>query len=243
MIDLRTVCFDSSDEGLKILGAKQNKNNWKWYVRRSQRHLFTKWIDVAPTEYDDKVIVLDLHTNGFPLFNKSYTNLDAFANARMVSLNLVYADVRTFSVIERQDYIIKPDGFRITNSQYHGVTDEVAHSQGEDIHVVFDQLRVLLEKTTYIVSHNNEFDLSILNSELYRFGQHKIIELLESKVRLCSMNFGANVMQQNKYPSLYELVTFALHEPFPKKISYTTNVDCLLQCLQTFVNTKMLRID
>lgn len=254
----RTVYLNSKMEDkdeIKSLGAKYDPVTYKWYIKKDQRHLFSKWLDI-PIEsnlIDNKVLIMDLHTTGFPQFIgsqfPSYHNSTAYSHARLLSLNLIYSDINTFQEIERSDSIIKPVNFLIPNSQFHGITTELALSQGQPIHIVFQNFRKYLEKSKYIIAHNIEFDFNILKSELFRYHEHETLELLNSKIPLCSMLLSKDIFKLKqeksnnfKSPSFKEFVEFTLHETLPKEITYTTNVDYLTKGLQVLAKSKQLVI-
>ena len=105
----------------------------------------------------------------------------------------------------------------IKNSSFHGITNEISESDGIAFSEVAEFIRLYLPKVSNIVAHNLNFDLSILNSELYRIGMNSIISELNSKKMICTMRNTKNIVKAiNKYgikdPSLKELYYYVFNK-------------------------------
>ncbi|MBW2250486.1 MAG: 3'-5' exonuclease, partial [Deltaproteobacteria bacterium] len=74
--------------------------------------------------------------------------------------------------IESDDFIIKPENFRIPvdASKVHGISTERAINEGEDLEKVLMTYNELAGQADYIVAHNISFDEKILGAELLRKG-------------------------------------------------------------------------
>ena len=66
--------------------------------------------------------------------------------------------------------VVKPDGFTIPAeaSEIHGITTERANEVGVECSVVRDIFRSFWKASNLIVGHNIEFDLHIMDVELFR---------------------------------------------------------------------------
>ena len=121
-------------------------------------------------------------------------------------------------VIELNDFIIKKEGFDITNSIFHGITNEISLDKGVDFDIAIDKFYELLKKTTHIVAHNILFDINVIKSELYRRDKYDIIQEIDKKKLLCTMSHTKDIIKiknqygKNKNPSLKELYYFTFNK-------------------------------
>ena len=153
-----------------------------------------------------KVIVLDTETTGLPA-SRNPQELDKFNNARLIELGYIIFD-KSGKDIKKYDDLVKPNNFMITNTFIHGITHENAVQNGKDINQVLDQLTLDLKKVDGIICHNISFDMAIILSEAYRLNKLELIELISSKLHLCSMAIGKKFMKSDKNPKLIELYKF-----------------------------------
>lgn len=140
------------------------------------------------------VIFLDLETTGLPRNrNVHWSQLDNWP--RIVSIAWIIRDTKG---LEAEAYhIIQPDGFEIPSSAsaIHSITTEIAKRKGRPWGEVS---RLLLESirakdVSLLVSHNVDFDLPILLSELHRQG---VRHNLENLPKYCTMKgYGSTIGQ------------------------------------------------
>ena len=130
-------------------------------------------------------LFIDTETNGLPDMKDMkwgkyplFYDLVKYDSARIVQLSFIVTD-KSFNNIDLQDYIIKREGFSINNSEFHSITDEISDKDGIDFNDAFYAFYESLKKTTHIVAHNIEFDVSVIKSELYRRGLYHIIEEID----------------------------------------------------------------
>lgn len=152
------------------------------------------------------IMVFDTETTGLFSRNASPEHYQMFNNARMVEIAWDIYD-NTGELINRESYIIKPHEFTIPESSIniHGITNEMAHSTGVNIQVVFDRLEVVLKDVVTIVAHNFSFDNAIVLSELYRLndisdGLNKYNNLINdwlSKAHKCTMMMAVYIVDKN----------------------------------------------
>lgn len=175
------------------------------------------FIDTETTGLPD---LKNMNWGKYPLFY----DLTKYNSARIVQLSFIVTD-KSFNKIDLQDYIIKREGFSINNSEFHSITDEISDKDGIDFNDAFYAFYESLKKTTHIVAHNIEFDVSVIKSELYRRGLYHIIEEIDKKKLLCTMRHTRNIIKivnkfgKNKYPSLKELYRYC----FDKEIENAHN--------------------
>jgi DNA polymerase III epsilon subunit-like protein len=158
------------------------------------------------------ILIVDVETSGLPSSrNANYKDLDKYKNARIVQISYMICDAATLETISIVDNVIKADGFNITNSQFHWVTDEISQEQGIPFEDAANELAGYLPDVTHILAHNADFDINIIKSELFRRPElQHIIEELNKKSVVCTMKSTmAMVKARNKYgikfPSLAEL--------------------------------------
>ena len=175
-------------------------------------------------------LIIDIETIGLPQRdglpygqNPSHEKLNMYDSARVVQVSMMLCN-HHFEQIELKDFIVKADGFTICNSQFHGITDEISTIKGIPFSDVAEVLSSYLKQVSHIVAHNANFDLSILNSELYRLGMHSLIAELKKKRTLCTMKHTKMIVKaRNNYgikdPSLAELYGYV----FKKNIENAHN--------------------
>jgi DNA polymerase-3 subunit alpha len=168
-------------------------------------------------------LIFDTETNGLPQckaygFFPSYTQTEKYANARVVQVSYIITN-EVYTKLEESDTIIKMDGFKITNSQFHGISEEISETQGIPFQEFAKGFSNSLDFVHTIIAHNLNFDFNVICAELYRYGFHDIIAKLESKKQICTMKryktlIGATFKSGTgtKDPNLKELYTFATGE-------------------------------
>lgn len=126
-------------------------------------------------------------------------------------------------VVDIAWYLIDEDGLMVNGSHYivkqnveipeeasdiHHITTEKMLSEGEDPKTVYAEFIEAANNTEYVIAHNLEFDLPIVECELLRNGFPKV---LSDKKQFCTMKAGkkfCKVYDRNgkrKYPNLSEL--------------------------------------
>lgn len=173
--------------------------------------------------------IFDLETTGLPKFNKDQTskkrsreypasdNLTAYDSARVVSAAWILIDTTTKEIINEEYYIITPDNFQIPQESIniHGITEEIAITQGISIANMFEHLQAALKQSTMILSYNLEFDYHILLSELFRYEKKELIDELTSKRQDCIMLMSQKYMQSPFFPKLTDVHRYLFNAPAP----------------------------
>ena len=166
---------------------------------------------------EGKVIVFDLETTGLPTtpsFGTYYppTELDKYRQSRIVqwSWSLHEADG---TLIAEEDHIIKPNfaEYRIMNTQFHGITEDIARVRGKTFEEVLERWSTHLADATTVVGHNVNFDKHVLLSELHRRGHTISADILLKKSWACTMTrakelCGLRASNKLKPPKLRELM-------------------------------------
>ena len=164
---------------------------------------------------------IDTETSGLPDTHNlrwgvypDYWKLNKYENARIVQFSMLITDTQ-FKYEDVKDYIIKREGFDITNGEFHGITNDISDTIGVDFNVVAIEIFYeLLKNVTHIVAHNVAFDIGVIKSELYRRKLQYIIDELDKKTLLCTMKHMKPILKiinpygNYKNPSLNEIYKF-----------------------------------
>lgn len=164
---------------------------------------------------------IDTETSGLPDTHNlrwgvypDYWKLNKYENARIVQFSMLITDTQ-FKYEDVKDYIIKREGFEITNGEFHGITNKISDNIGVDFNVVaIDIFYKLLKNVTHIVAHNVAFDIGVIKSELHRRKLQYIIDELDKKTLLCTMKHMKPILKiinpygNYKNPSLNEIYKF-----------------------------------
>ena len=154
-------------------------------------------------------IVFDLETTGLP--QRKYVHpykTTNFNTSRMIEIGYMIVNEITGETVKEVSRLVQHESkIGINNSHIHGITEEMVDDEGVKIHDVFDELYYDLKTVDTLVSHNMDFDLTILLSEVYRrypMYVHLLAELY-SKTLCCTVQMGKALMPNGKYPKLIEL--------------------------------------
>lgn len=187
-------------------------------------------------------LIIDCETTGLPTtINYKYPPyhyIEYFNYARIVQLTMMVCDT-SFNEVSLDDYIIKSTGYDITNTQFHGITNEISQKEGIYFADVATILADNLSKVTHIIAHNANFDVAIVKSELHRLELYHIIEQIDSKIVYCSMLATKHIVNalndKNviKNPSLAELYKFSTDKNIEHAHNSKYDVINLCEALKT----------
>ena len=175
------------------------------------------------TQDPSYIIIIDTETTGLFNRNANPENYELFNGARIVEIAW---EIRKHNgeLINRESYIIKPNGFTIPDSAIaiHGITNAMANENGHSIQEVFDRLNNLLTDVSTIVAHNFSYDNAIILSELYRLNDqsdglniyNSIIYNWLMKEHKCTMMMSTGIMGPGtcKWYKLIDLYKICFNE-------------------------------
>lgn len=174
------------------------------------------------------LIFIDTETNDHP---------SKRLELRIVSITWLVA--QSNGITEKlENYIIKPDGFRIVPgaTMIHGITEHQARKEGHAITKVLrkfvSDLQTPGEKT--IIGHNISFDLDVINTELNRhqFGfdiaRLPSICTMRSSVPICQLPKARGKGYKN--PKLQELHVSLFGQPFSNAHTSKADVEATARC-------------
>ena len=163
--------------------------------------------------------IYDVETTGLPIrINRrlNYNNLESFNNCRLVSISWIITD-NINNIIEKGTYYVKPDNFEVSQESIniHGLTNEFLEQNGDSIHNIIDLIKnIFTEKYEIIkiVSHNIDFDINVLKSELVRYNYSDLLIKINDIETYCTMLKSQSVMRVNKWPKLSEAYRYFYDE-------------------------------
>jgi DNA polymerase III epsilon subunit-like protein len=194
-------------------------------------------------------LIIDTETNGLPItrgFNDyyPYTDNTKYNSARLVQLSWRIIDEQ-FNEVCFKDFIIKRDRFKIKNSQFHGITNEISDQKGQDFNDVIEIFYNDLKRCSLIIAHCLVFDLNILLNHCYRYNKQNIIDELNNKEQFCTMENSMKLLKIPnprgsgfKCPSLNELHNYY----FKKNVENAHNAYYdVLACSNCFIKLYEIR--
>ncbi len=190
-------------------------------------------------------LIFDTETTGLPKnYNAPVSDSDNWP--RMVQLAWQLHDFDG-KLITKKNFIVKPDGFDIPIgvSNIHGITTERALRDGEDLSFVLKEFLSDLNKTSYNVGHNIEFDIKIVGAEFFRLSienqieEIAIIDTMKSSVDYCAIPGGKG--GGFKYPSLTDLHTKLFGEAFADAHDAAYDVDATAKCFFGLLKNRVIQ--
>jgi DNA polymerase-3 subunit epsilon len=163
--------------------------------------------------------IYDVETTGLPIrINRrlNYNNLESFNNCRLISISWIITD-NINNIIEKGTYYVKPDNFEVSQESIniHGLTKQFLDENGVSIHNIIDLIKnIFTEKYEIIkiVSHNIDFDINVLKSELVRYNYSDLLIKINDIETYCTMLKSQSVMRVNKWPKLSEAYRYFYDE-------------------------------
>lgn len=197
------------------------------------------------------ILIVDVETTGLPgkasasSTTEGFKDLARYDSARIVQITMMLCDARLLNTIEFHDFIVRPEGFRIENAEFHGIDDTVALRDGHMFDDIICELRRMVKRATCIVAHNASFDMNVIKSELWRRNVTDVIDLLDTKKVVCTMLgmkklVGAVGKYGIKYPSLAELYTYTFGTPLQNAHNSKYDVLNLHAIIKTLHDSKKM---
>ncbi|MCB9173918.1 MAG: DNA polymerase III subunit alpha [Flavobacteriales bacterium] len=192
-------------------------------------------------------LIFDTETTGLPKDYKAPVS-DSDNWPRMVQLAWQLHN-ENGDLLEAKNYIVKPNGFDIPIgvSQVHGITTERALRDGHDLDVVLNEFLIDLNKTTYSVGHNLEFDNNIVGAEFYRLSiannlaDKKVIDTMLSSIDYCALPGGRG--GGFKFPSLTDLHVKLFNKPFGDAHDAAYDVDATARCFFGLITNRVIHVN
>jgi DNA polymerase-3 subunit epsilon len=177
-------------------------------------------------------LFFDTETTGLPKNWKApVTDLNNWP--RLVQLAYLLYDT-SGNKISGSDFIIKPNGFTVPSdsSRIHGISNERAIRDGQELSIVLQQFNSLIVKASYLVAHIISFDEKIVGAEFLRNGMSNSIS---SKNKICTMEKSTNFCAIDgpygyKWPKLSELHYKLFRTGFEEAHNAAVDIQATAKC-------------
>jgi DNA polymerase III epsilon subunit-like protein len=177
-----------------------------------------------------KICIIYTETNGLHKTNDYVSKKNLYSFARLVSINYIIGtrNINKEFIIEKNiRKIIKPRCMNISNSDIHGITNEIANSTGCEIENVLYDFISDIKDVVVIISHNIDFHLKTVLAEYVRYN---IKINITNKIIIDTISFY-HKLQFPKLDILYK-------ELFPKNKKIKDNLikikDCFLKLYEQY---------
>lgn len=187
-------------------------------------------------------LIFDTETTGLPKrWDAPVTDTDNWPRCIQIAWQL---HGPMGELLDRQDYLVQPDGFDIPYDaeQIHGISTALAQEKGAPLPEVLGHFRQALSRAKFIVGQNVGFDINITGAEYYRLQQENPLEGLpvldtctEKTAGLCRIPGGRG--GKFKLPTLTELHEFLFGEPFEEAHNATADVEATARCFLELIRT------
>ena len=202
------------------------------------------------------IAFLDIETTGLPerRFGQlyAYNQIEKYDSCRIVQIALNVAEycaaTGAFEIITERNFIIKPAGFLIQNTAFHGITHERAVAEGALMQDVAAQLKRDLNKCALLVAHNIEFDKNVLLSELFRIDDAAAVVSIKRIKTFCTMMRTTDLvkMMSNygsfKWPKLTELHYFLFRTHIADAHNAKNDVDAVTKCFAELLRHNLITL-
>ncbi len=178
-------------------------------------------------------IIFDTETTGVPS-NWQADDDDISVWPRIVEIAWIVIDEND-EELNCERFIVKPDNFVIPReaSNIHGITTEIAYSDGTELEIVLNKLKEDLENANLLIAHNIDFDYPIINCEFKRLNLQTNLSELS---KFCTMKTDAICLFCNlgstgkKWPKLNELYFALFNKNFENAHSAINDVRATSEC-------------
>src|SRR5690554_4856171 len=189
-------------------------------------------------------LIFDTETTGLPKrYNAPLSDSDNWPRCVQIAWQL---HDEMGNLIERQDYLVQPEGFNIPfdTEKFHGISTELAQQDGLPLQEVVARFTDSLKKTKFIVGQNADFDLNIMGAEFHRLGienpllSYKVLDTCtEVTAQMCQIPGGRG--GRFKLPTLTELHEFLFNESFEEAHNATADVEATTRCFLELIRRRI----
>lgn len=186
-------------------------------------------------------LIVDVETTGLPTKrNAHYSETKYWPRVVQMSWGIYK---KSGEEIKIEDHIIYPDQFEINveSSKIHGIYQEQALKEGKKISDILELFQKDVDSVNYIICHNVNFDINVINSEYFRLNK-KLKK--KNKVIICTMLGTTNLCKlpskfnysNFKYPKLEELFNFCFKQEMTNAHNSKYDVINLAKCFFNLIN-------
>jgi DNA polymerase III subunit alpha len=189
-------------------------------------------------------LIFDTETTGLPKnWNAPITDSDNWPRCIQIAWQL-HDEMGT--LIEHQDYLVKPDGFNIPYDaeRIHGISTELAQADGISLAEVLDKFNIALSKTKFIVGQNLGFDVNIMGAEFHRAGVDSPMSKMPvldtcTEVTASLLKLPGGRGGKFKLPTLTELHSYLFNVPFAEAHNATADVEATTRCFLELIRREI----
>ncbi|MFZ0597252.1 MAG: PHP domain-containing protein, partial [Flavobacterium sp.] len=189
-------------------------------------------------------LIFDTETTGLPKrWDAPITDSDNWPRCIQIAWQL-HDEMGT--LIEHQDYLVKPDGFNIPYDaeRIHGISTELAEADGITLAEVLEKFNIALSKTKFIVGQNLGFDVNIMGAEFHRMGvdsQMGSMPVLDTctEVTASLLKLPGGRGGRFKLPTLTELHEYLFNKPFAEAHNATADVEATTRCFLELIRREV----
>lgn len=213
---------------------KVNYNNQNVYNNKTMKSVKRKIIDVDLIKINYNKIFIDTETIGLPItkgFDNYYSPRETkyYDSSRMIEIGYIIYNSNN-EKIKEVCRIIKPDNFKITNSKFHGITNEKANTDGKKLEDILIELNNNLLSCDTIIAHNIGFDINIILAEAYRTKNTDLVKNIKEKNKECTMKIAQKLMNVYKSPKLIETYEYLFKKPIVQEHRALSDVIICADC-------------
>ncbi len=182
-----------------------------------------------------KLMFLDLETTGLPVsWNIPPKRFEHWPH--IVEVACIITDYEG-NEIENFRQIVKPEGWTIPTPsvRIHKISNKIAESEGLNVLFILEALESKILDVDFIIAHNTEFDLQVLEAEFYRYDMNP--DSILKTPTFCTMkNFTNYCGIPNKkgygykYPKLEELNEIVFGQSIPNAHSALSDAYATMFC-------------
>jgi len=189
-----------------------------------------------------KYFFFDTETTGLPYdYDASYTDIDNWP--RLVQLAWIVYENKIEVV--HKNYVIKPIGYTIpkTATDVHGITMKKALEIGHKVEKVLKEFLEDVKDADAIIGHNIDFDMKVVQSELFRFSMENDLEDMKTlDTMLLSTDFCKIPSKQYgyRYPKLIELYNKLFSESFENMHNAMADVEATARCFWAMLDRHII---
>jgi DNA polymerase-3 subunit alpha len=189
-------------------------------------------------------LIFDTETTGLPKnWNAPITDSDNWPRCIQIAWQL-HDEMGT--LIEHQDYLVKPDGFNIPYDaeRIHGISTELAKADGISLAEVLEKFNIALSKTKFIVGQNLGFDVNIMGAEFHRAGVDSPMSKMPvldtcTEVTASLLKLPGGRGGKFKLPTLTELHSYLFDKPFAEAHNATADVEATTRCFLELIRREV----
>lgn len=200
------------------------------------------------------ILFFDTETTGLPIDWKAPMHVvDNWP--RVIQLAWMTTDLKG-EVMNQKELLVKPDGWVIPAEKFwidHGFNTEKSKKEGHPMRNVLAEFIADLNQSTYLVSHNMDFDHCVLGAEMIRYDVKgkKLIRMCTKDLATdyCAIPFAGRkdkrswVAQRYKWPKLEELHLKLFGRDFDGKHQAGGDVLALKNCFFELVRLGVIPME